>query len=97
MSNPFSEILISQKAGTVTASSAILTWVASLWGWIDANLTMLQISSFTSFLLAVVMIVAHFCDTMRKNREHRILVRKSELELEILRAQVERLSHQEEN
>lgn len=77
------ELALSQKAGALTASSSILAWLATLWGWIDAN--MLKMSALASFILVVVMIVSHICATSRQNRESRAKIIKDELEIELLR------------
>lgn len=88
MSNPLSEILISQKTATWTAGSSISVWFAAAWGWIDKNFELLDISAFASFLLVLVLIVSHFCDNIRKNREHQSIMRERELRIELLRKEL---------
>jgi hypothetical protein len=77
------EFALSQKAGAWTASSSILAWLATLWGWIDAN--MLKMSALASLILVIVMIVSHICATSRQNRESRAKIIKDEIEIELLR------------
>jgi len=81
------EIILSQKAATITASGSIATWLATAWGWVDAN--MVKASAFAAFILTLVMIFAHICTQLRQNREHRVTMRKNELEIELLRRKIE--------
>lgn len=80
------EIAMSQKVGAITAASSILTWAASVWGWVDVN--MIKLSSAAAFVLTIVLIIAHICATLRQNREHKSEMRKRELEIELLKRQL---------
>lgn len=88
MSNLLSEIIVSQKAGTLTAGSSIFVWFASLWGWIETNFELLNISAFASFVLVVTMIVTHFSKNQRESREHRAIMRERELRIELLQKEL---------
>lgn len=88
MSNQFTEIIASQKAGTLTAGSSISVWFAAIWGWIDANIGFLDISAFASFLLVVTMTVTHVAKNLRENREHRSIMRERELRIELLKKEL---------
>lgn len=71
------------KAGIVmVAGNPLLAWFASMRGWMDASV--LEMSAVASFVLVLVMIVSHMCDTIRKNREHRSVMRERELKIELL-------------
>lgn len=89
MSNTFSEIIANQKVGAMTAGSTIATWLASMWGWIDAHMTMVEISSFTSFIFLLLMIVTTFAKNQREARLHGADLRERELRIELLKKQLE--------
>jgi hypothetical protein len=77
------ELLISLKAGIAVIGSSGLAWFASSWEWI--NLNIVALAGFASFVLTIVMVVAHICTQIRENRTSKIANRKNELEIEILR------------
>jgi len=77
------EVVLSHKAATITAGSSFVTWFASSWQWINNNIV--DVSAFASFILVLVMVVAHICTQIRENRTSKIANRKNELEIEILR------------
>lgn len=99
MSSPFSEVLASKAPGIGTALSSIALWLATVWDWVDANLTLVQLSSFVSFLLLITMLVMHWMDNARKTREHRSLMREREINIELqnLKLQEEKRRLQENN
>lgn len=75
------------KAGaTVAIGSPTLAWMSEKFGWVDFSLAGLSMAA--ASLLTVVMIVSHICDTIRKNREHRSIMRERELKIELLQKQL---------
>jgi preprotein translocase subunit SecG len=83
MRDELTAVVLSQKAGAITASSSVFTWLASVFGWLDIYLV--KITAIASFILLLTMIVANICSTMRQNRESKIKAVRDELEIEILR------------
>jgi hypothetical protein len=77
------EVVLSHKAATITVGSSFMTWIASSWQWVNSNIV--ELSGFASFILVLVMVVAHICTQIRENRTSKIANRKNELEIEILR------------
>jgi preprotein translocase subunit SecG len=76
-------VVLSQKAGVITASSSAFTWMASVFGWLDIYLV--KMTAVASFTLILTMIVANICSTIRQNRESKQKAERDELEIEILR------------
>jgi uncharacterized membrane protein len=86
MKEELTQIALSQKAAVVVTSSSMLSWFASLWGWVDANIT--KVSAIASFILIVVMAVTNTCASIRQNREHKSTMRERELKIEMLQRQL---------
>lgn len=72
MKDELAAVVLSQKAGAITASSSVFTWLASVFGWLD--LYLVKLTAGASFILILVMIVANICSTIRQNRESRLNV-----------------------
>lgn len=75
------------KAGaTVAVGSPALAWMSEKFGWVDFSMAGLSMAA--AFILTLVMIVSHICETIRKNREHRSVMRERELKIELLQKEL---------
>jgi hypothetical protein len=83
MKNELIDLAVSYKAGGIVIGSAVTSWLADTWFWLDTN--MLRLSAIAAFILTIVMIFAHICTQIRQNRESKIKAVRDELEIEILR------------
>lgn len=79
--------ILSAKAGaTVIIGSPSFAGMASYFGWVEFDLAKFSVSA--AGCLSVVMAVTHICENVRKNREHKSILRERELKIEILEKQL---------
>ena len=68
---------VSAVTTSVGAGAQMLEFMT---GWLTS------ISVFVGILVSIVVIVVQLCTMMRQNREHRAMMIKTELEIELLRS-----------
>lgn len=84
MVRELAEIALNPKVAVSVSAAA--TGIGASATWIDFADKLLPMASvFVGLLVSVVVIIVQLSDLLRKNREHKAAMVKSELEIEILR------------
>lgn len=94
MIRTFTETILSYKAGIMTAlGSPTFVWFVDKMQWFDLNFP--KIVAYTSWTLAITMLIGHWCNNIRENKKLQAELKESELRARLLEIQIDEKSKKE--